>query len=45
MQIAIIDPLVIAPANAHTNTAAIGCVDPSIAPKRPAIMAKAIFGQ
>lgn len=43
MQNAIIDPLVMAPANAQTNTAAIGCVDPSTAPKRPAIMANAIF--
>lgn len=36
-----IDPLVIAPANAHTRTAAIGCVDPSTAPKRPVTMASA----
>lgn len=41
MQNAIIDPLVMAPANAQTSTAAIGCVDPSTAPKRPAIMANA----
>lgn len=43
MQNVMIDPLVMAPANAHTSTAAIGCVDPSTAPKRPATMAKAIY--
>lgn len=42
MQNVIIEPDVIAPANAHTSTAAIGCVDPSTAPKRPATMAKTV---
>lgn len=42
MQNVIIDPLVIAPANAQTSTDAIGCVEPSTAPKRPATMAKAV---
>lgn len=42
MQNVIIEPDVMAPANAHTSTAAIGCVDPSTAPKRPATMAKTI---
>ena len=41
MQNVMIDPLVIAPANAHTSTDAIGCVEPNIAPKRPATIARA----
>lgn len=41
IQNVIIDPLVIAPANAHTSTDAIGWVEPKTAPKRPATIARA----
>lgn len=40
IQNVITEPLVIAPANAQTRTAAIGCVEPNTAPNRPVTMAK-----
>lgn len=39
----IIDPLVMAPANAQTSTAAIGCVDPRTAPNKPVTIASAAW--
>lgn len=36
-----IEPLVMAPAKAHTSTAAMGCVEPSTAPNRPVTIASA----
>lgn len=45
MQNVMIDPLVIAPANAQTSKAATGCVEPSTAPNSPVAMANAVINQ
>lgn len=42
MQNVMIEPLVKAPANAQTRTAATGCVEPNTAPNSPVTIAKTV---